>query len=178
MSLFPSPADAPLLARVAAGLLGAVLMLRGARLYRVAVIAPGVLLGGAAGGLGAAALGLGPPAEAVAAVAVAVVGGVACSFAEAVAVRLAGVFVGAGLAQVWPGAPWWAALVGALAGLLVFPAIWRALLPLLTAAMGTLAVAWAAGHPASPALLVGGTVLGALIQWSFRRDADDDHSKR
>lgn len=178
MPLLPSPEHAPVLARIAAGLLGLLLLLRGARLYRLAVVAPGVLAGAALAVAGAGALGLGPVPTVVAVVVVAIVAGGLCALVEKLAVALAGVVVGVGVAQavaplVVASPPWWAAVLGGLVGLVAFPALWRAVLPLITAALGALALTWAVDLHSSILALGVATGLGAVVQWATAAKDDD-----
>ncbi len=135
------------------GLSGGMLLVAGGRLYKLAVVAPGVL-GGVAGALwiGEAA-GLTGPVVAVAAVVLAVAGAVLCRFLERMAVAAIGVIATAGITQLaWPlvtdgaAAPWWGVLLGGAVGLLLFPGIFRSLIRWITALLGALMVAWSVGY--------------------------------
>jgi len=131
------------------GLTAGALLLFGGRLYRFAVIAPG-LLGGVALALLLPA-DLGPIVIALAAVLLAAVGAMLCHFLERAAVHVVGAAVLAGLAEVaWPPllggpAPWWGLLCAGALGVLVFPKVFRALIKVLTSLLGALAMAWALG---------------------------------
>jgi hypothetical protein len=125
------------------------LLLFGGRLYRLAIIAPGLL-----GGVALALLlpqDLGPIVIALAAVLLAAVGAVLCHFLERVAVHVVGAAALAGLAEVaWPPllggpAPWWGLLCAGALGVLFFPKVFRALIKVVTAVLGALAMAWAIG---------------------------------
>lgn len=140
--------SSPLGIRGLAGVAGGLLLLAGARLYRLSVVAPGIL-----GGLlvGALLPVSDPTVQAVVAVVLAAVGGLVCHFLERVAIHAVGAVVTAGLTQAtWPlvtgvGTPWWAPAAGALVGLLLFPSVFRYLLKWITSLLGALTVAWAAG---------------------------------
>jgi hypothetical protein len=131
------------------GLTGGLLLLAGGRLYRLAVVAPGVL-----GGVALALMlpqDLGPIVIALAAVLLAAVGALICNFLERVAVHVVGAVALAGLASVaWPPllhepAPWWGLLAGGALGILFFPRVFKALVKVLTALLGALVLAWSFG---------------------------------
>lgn len=167
------PLAGPLAARLLAGLLGLALLLRGAHLYRLAVVAPGALAGTAAGVALGGAMSLPPLVTLGAALVAAGIGAAVCALAEAVAVRLAGVVVGVAatiaLAPLFSGAPapWWASVAGALGGLVVFPTLYRRALPAVTALLGAAAVVWALGMQASPLALLGVAGAGLVVQGMF-----------
>lgn len=183
MTLAELVVDVPMLVRVLVGLLGGLLVVAGARWLRVG-------LGLAAFGVGAAGVGsalaaLAPtlPAAAGPSVAIpaALLGGAALLMAarlvERVAMLVAGGFtglvVGVALAS-WVGAPAWLALVGALAGALLFPWLWERLLRVVTAVAGAGMVAWAVGMPDHLGLIGGLAVFGVVVQFTAGRDADRD----
>lgn len=157
--------------RLLAGILGVLLLVAGARLYRMAVMAPGFLLG-----VFAAAWALDEYGRRVdelmrmgILVAVGAVGAFVSSRIEQLAVRLCGSLLVAAtthavLPLVWPKAPWFAAPAAGFMGLLLFPALYKRLLPLITAAVGAIAIAWAADRPTQLLLICGLTVVGAAIQ--------------
>ena len=66
--------------------------------------------------------------------------------------------------MVWPKAPWYTAPAAGFVGLLLFPSLYRRLLPLVTSAVGAVAIAWAASAEKNLLLISGLTVLGAAIQ--------------
>lgn len=152
---------------------GAVLLLFGARIYRWAVVAPGVV-GGAALSIWATQA-MAAETQAVAALAAMLLGGLLAWRLERLAVALTGAAVLGAVAHtalpvVLPDpVPWWVPLAAAAAGLLVFPPIYRALLPLFTAILGAVAVAWGAGHPDDPLLVIALATMGAVIQVATRR---------
>jgi hypothetical protein len=157
--------------RLWAGILGGLLWVAGARLYRVAVMAPGFLLG-----IFLAAIALeeyGRKVDEVVRmgiiVATGAVGAFVSSRIEQLAVRLCGSLLVAAtthaiLPMVWPKAPWFAAPAAGFLGLLLFPALYSRMLPLITAAFGAVALAWAASQQTNLLLICGLTVLGAAIQ--------------
>ncbi len=147
-------------------LTGAVLLLAGGRVYRFAVLTPGVV----AGALLAAALPteLDGALRASAALVLAATGAVLCHLLERVAVHAIGALCAAGLANaVWPSlggtsAPWWGLLVGALLGAFLFPKLFKKLLSFLTALLGALLLAWSLGQ-AQNIWLLGGLFLGGCV---------------
>ncbi|HCH63565.1 MAG: hypothetical protein CL927_09805 [Deltaproteobacteria bacterium] len=157
--------------RLLAGAIGVVLLLIGARLYSLAVMAPGFLLG-----VFATALALdeyGRKFDELMRLGILVVAGSIGAFIstriEQLAVRLCGSLVVAAtthaiLPLVWPKAPWFAAPAAGFVGLLLFPSLYRRLLPLITSAVGAIAIAWAASAETNLLLISGLTVLGAAIQ--------------
>lgn len=157
--------------RLLAGAAGVLLLVAGARLYRVAVMAPGFLLG-----VFATAWALDEYGRRVdelvrmgLLVAAGAVGAFVSSRVEQLAVRLCGSLLVAAtthavLPLVWPKAPWFAAPAAGFLGLLLFPALYRRLLPLITAAVGAIALAWAASRETNLLLISGLTVLGAAVQ--------------
>jgi len=155
--------------RVAVGVVAVVLLLQGARFYRVAVVAPGVL-GGLAGGLALARqLHLARDASIVIACVLALAGGLICHLGERLAVTVGGVLAGIALTialepLVAGGLPWWAPVVGAALGGLASPILHRALLPVLTAVVAAPAVAWVIPWPMTAPVLLGLTAFGIIVQ--------------
>ena len=169
----------PLGVRGFAAVGGALLIVAGARFYKVAVAAPGAILGVLA------ATHLLQEAEemtrTIAAIGGAIVGAMVTGFVEKLAIRLAGALVGAFFADaIWPlvqttEMPVWAPAAGALVGLILFPVVWRVALKFITPFLGALCIAYAAGYPHHPLLIGGLTIVGALIQLkAFSGDDDDD----
>ena len=159
--------------RIVAGLVGATLALAGARFYKLAVMAPGLLLGVVVG----LALpdSVNDPIKAIAAVAVAVFGALVCRFVERAAVASFGaVLSGGAVYTAWPfvmsgETPWWVALVGALVGVFLFPRAFRALLKPLTACLGALSLAWALAMQDNLLVVGGIAALGTLVQFGLSR---------
>lgn len=159
-------------ARIPIGVVGLVLLVAGARLYRVAIVGPGFAAGVFAGlqlTLGAAA-----DTRAVAALALGLIGGVAMHFLERVAVSVAGAVLAGGLAnaaapRLLPDpVPWYVPAAASLVGLLLFPRLFLALLPLITAVLGALCLGWAAARPHDLWLLGGLATGGLLVQIATR----------
>jgi hypothetical protein len=150
------------------GLSGALLMLAGGRLYRLAVVAPGLL----AGVLVALELpaDLGPPTIAVAALILAGAGALICHLLERVAVHAIGAIALTGLVHLgWPlaagePAPWWGLVLGAALGLLLFPRVFRSLIRWITALLGALMVAWSLGYQDNPWVVGTLFLAGCVVQ--------------
>ncbi len=148
------------------GLSGGLLLLAGGRLYKLAILAPGIL-----GGVAAAMMlpaSLGPVVIAIAAVVLAAAGALICHLLERVAVHVIGAIAVAGVVQLaWPLAvgqptPWWGMVVAAALGLLLFPSVFRGLIKWITALLGALMLAWSIGEPEN-LWVVGGLFLGGCI---------------
>jgi hypothetical protein len=154
---------------------GLLLLGWGSRFYRLAIAAPGAILGLVIAGR--LLMGAEDTVFTVGAIAGAVVGALLTGFLEHLAVGLAGVIVGAFLVDsVGPmvlgeAAPWWGVAIGATAGLLVFPKLWKVALKVITPLLGAIAIAFAAGYPHHLLLIGGLTAVGAAFQLS-RKDDD------
>ena len=160
--------------RLVAGVIGVVLVLAGARLYRLAIIAPGFLLG-----LFLASWGFENLSEYLprvdklvrlgAMVGAGAIGALLSWRIEQLAVRLGGSLLVAAtthalLPMIWHHPPKYAAPAAGFIGLLLFPALYRRMLPLLTSAIGAIAVAWAADEPTNVLMIAGLTILGSAVQ--------------
>jgi hypothetical protein len=153
------------------GLSGGLLLLAGGRLYKLAVIAPG-LAGGVAGALWIGEYAsLAPQVVAVAALVLAIAGAVLCRMLERMAVAAIGVIAAAGVTQLaWPivaegaAAPWWGVLLGGAVGLLLFPGIFRSLIRWITALVGALMVAWSIGYQENVWVVGGLFLAGCIVQ--------------
>lgn len=167
--------------RIPVAIVGLVLLLAGARVYRLAVVAPGLLAGVFLAHEGLALADSKPELWMRAAVLGS--GGLLGAFVawrvEQLAVRIAGGLVVAAathalLPLAWPDAPSWGPLLVGTVGLLIAPSLYRRLLPLITAALGSVAVAWAAGEEQNLLLMAGLTVVGAGIQMASGRSKSKD----
>lgn len=153
--------------RVAAGALSVALLLRGASLYRLAVVAPGVLAGLLAGVTLAQEFGLSPNATLAFAAGGGMAGALLAWLVERVAVMTAGVLVGLAattliLPLVVAHPPWWVVPAGGMLGALVGPMLYRAALPVVTSVVGAFGLAWAAGWASTP-VVIGALFLGGVI---------------
>lgn len=165
----------PHLLRGAVGLVGAILLLAGARVYKLALALAGFGVGAV---LVAAGLvwgsGYVPALAEPTLVAVAsVIGGLLLMAVISVVHRLGLVGVGAlvgasaagGVADAVSGAPpFWVPFVGALAGAIALPFLFPTLLKVATPAVGAVLIGWAVGMPTHPWLLLGLWIFGMLVQ--------------
>lgn len=158
-------------------LAGAVVLVRGARLYPLVIAAPGLALGVALG----LALPLEPSQRAIAAVVLAALGALACRFLERVAIWGIGAVLSGTIALwAWPlfrtePPPSWLAAVGAVVGLLLFPAVFRAALKPVTAALGAMLLVWSLGWQHRPLLGVALFAVGLVVQIAAdRKDKGED----
>ncbi|MDP2314743.1 MAG: hypothetical protein Q8P41_17700 [Pseudomonadota bacterium] len=168
-------AAGPLAPRIVAGAAGLVLLLAGSRLYWIAVVLPGLLLGLGGGVLIAHLLGLAPMVTVGVAVVGGLVGALVARAVERLAIAIAGVIAGLGAAQLgWPLAaatapPWWIWPLAAVAGAVLFPFVWRAALVPLTAFIGAVVLVDVAGVVADPLVVGGLTAVGIVVQLALGR---------
>ena len=157
--------------RLPALLTGIVLLCFGARVYRLLILAPGVIAGVY---LGAFIGEIGHMAPAVVVgitVALAVAGALPCYFVEGVARRVGGAGLFAALtAFAWPlvskePAHWWVPVVGGVVGALVFPKLYQFLLRPTTALVGAWSIAWAVKHEKDIWLIGGLAIAGTVVQF-------------
>lgn len=168
-------AEAPIPLRVLLGAIGFVLLVAGARVYRLALFGSVFTLAAIGAGLalawggtqiaalnrpeilalgsiltGAAAAGVAKMAHRVGLLAV---GGVA------------GLALGAGIGDlVGGGATLWAPVVGVLAGAAIFPFVFQSLLKFITPLVGAVAIVFASGHPERLWVLGLLTGIGIVVQ--------------
>ncbi len=162
----------------ALGVAGGALLVAGARLYKLAILTPGLAIG--------VMLGLeittGASAEVqlIAGLALGLVGAGVMLLAERLAIALAGALLLGGLANaltplLLPGQDaWYVPAAGAVLGLLIFPRLFRALLFILTSLGGALCIAWSAGRPEELPLIGGLWLAGTVIQWLTRPSRGED----
>lgn len=159
--------------RLPALLVGLVLLVFGERTYRVLVIAPGVLAGLYLAAWIRSFVELGAVGSVVATLGLSAAGALLCHFVEGLAVRAAGAGLFAALAWfgtplVHAGAvPWWAPVVGAVLGGLIFPRLYQVLLRPLTALVGAWSVAWAVKFGGNVWVVLGLAGLGTAIQFAL-----------
>ena len=160
------------------GVVGGALLVAGSRLYKLALIAPG-MAAGLLLGLEITA-GASPQIQLVAGLCLAIVGAGVLLLVERLAVSLGGAFLVGGLANAvtpmfLPGQDaWYVPVAGAVVGLLLFPRLFRSLLFLFTALGGALCIAWAAGRPQDLPLIGGLWLAGTVIQWLTRPGQKED----
>ena len=160
-------ADAPLVSRWIAGALGAVIMVAGGKVYRLAVVTPGFVLGTM---LGESVTLTGDPTVATAMIVIAGLGGALLfHFLERIAIAVIGALVGAhATGAVWPlfagTAPWWGVLAGSIVGSLAFPKFFRMLLLPITAIIGAVILASCFGHGQNILVIGGLALIGAIFQ--------------
>jgi hypothetical protein len=154
------------------GVVGGALLVAGSRLYRLALVAPGIAAGLLLG-LEITA-GASPEIRMVAGLSLGVIGAGVLLLVERLAIALGGAFLLGGLANavtplVLPGQDaWYVPIAGAVVGLLIFPKLFRSLLFLFTALGGALCIAWAIGRPQDLPVIGGLWLAGTVIQWLTR----------
>ncbi len=162
--------DPALLGGHGPALVGGILLLGfGGKLYRAAVLLPGILAGVYAGVWLHGALHLGLTGGLLAIGLLALGGAIVCHLVESIALPTAGAVLFAGAAWwAWPflaGAPpFWAPLVGAAVGAICFRYMFDRLLKPATAVAGAFTLAWATGQLGEPAVVGGLAVVGTIVQ--------------
>lgn len=159
------------------GVIGGALLVAGARLYRLALLTPGL----AAGVLLGLEMTAGASSELrlIAALCLGLIGGGLVLMAERLAIALGGAFLLGGLANaaapvLLPGQDaWYVPVAGAVVGLLIFPTLFRKLLFIFTSLGGALCIAWAMGRPQDLPLIGGLWLAGTVIQWLTRPQPGD-----
>ena len=153
-------------------IVGGFLLVAGARLYRLAVVSPG-LVGGVL--MGAQIMqGADPRMRLAAALALALLGAVLMVIVERVAISVTGAFLLAGITHAAAplvlnaAPPTYVPVVAAVVGLFLFPALFRSLLFVLTPLGGALCLAWALGQPQHLVLICGLWAAGCVTQLIFR----------
>lgn len=161
------------------GVLSAIVLLFGARMYRLVLITPGVAIGVLVGLRLTQDTSAGT--QAVAAVCLGIVGAAVLAMAERVAVALVGAVIVAGLSHALlplitsAGFPWYVPAAAGVVGLFLLPSMLRAAIKLLTPLLGATGVCWALGRPDDLRILVGLTLTGAAFQLIvLRRSKRDD----
>ena len=165
-------------ARYVAGGLGVLLLFWGPRSKRLAAATPGILLGSL---LAASFLtDKSTSTQAIGTASAGVIGGIASLVLQAMALRLAGVLIGAvTAASIYPMAssdpimPWWIPIAGAILGLFILPKLFRSTLKLLSPVFAAICLSYALGLDADQQLfgLIGFSVVGYAIQAGLGRKA-------
>lgn len=161
--------------RLPALLTGIVLLGWGAKVYRLLVLAPGVLAGVYLGAVLRGWLHLGGMEAVLLTVGLAVGGALACHFVEGVAVVVGGAALFGALAWfgwplVQPGpVPVYVPLVAVVVGGLAFPRLYQLLLRPITALVGAWSIAWAVGRPGTLWLVGGLALAGLALQYVLDR---------
>ena len=162
-------------------LVGAALLLVGARVYRLAVIGPGFVAGVFVG----LELTSGQSSEIqLATTLILGIGGAALlHMLERFAVALTGGIVAGGLVHaaapliLGGPAPWYVPTVASLLGFLALPRVMDRLLPLITSLVGALAVAWSVDRTHDLVFIRVLTTVGLAIQLLVRRGGGKGKSK-
>ena len=193
MSLSVSPQEAaeaythlvtntPLVGRLLIGAAALALLLAGAKLYRMALVAPGILLGVFVASSLPATWTFG--SKLIVGILVSLLSGLLLFFIEKVGVRVAGATIAGWLVWVlWPvvltvQAPWWALAGAALVGLIAFPAIFPTAVRWITSALGALLGAWALNYPTNPLIILGLAAAGVMVQSLTARHGSDEEMTR
>jgi len=164
----------PMIVRVFAGLIGGLILVAGARLYKPALLAAAFTAGGLLVVATLSTAGELVPSMATPGllVAGALFGGISTAWTAHVAHRLALVLIGgltgltltAALLALVSSGPWWLPLVGGCVGAVALPWVYTSLLKFLTPAVGAVCIAWAVGMPETPWVLGGLWAFGAAVQ--------------
>lgn len=154
------------------GVLGAAITFLGARLYKLTILVPGIVLGLFIGTL--LPTDIDAAIRAVIAVVLAGLGALLCRFVERAAISVFGAVLAGGLTfTIWPvfqdgaAAPWYVPAIASAVGLLLFPKLFHTLLRPLTALLGGMLVAISVGYPGNPLVIGGVAALGMVVQFSL-----------
>ena len=171
-------ADLPMLFRVVVGLLGAVLLFRGAKTYMPALMLTAFTVGSMTSitsvwiivGL------LGLPLDQLMILLVGLAGGTGTCFMAwamhrmalmTIGVTVGAVFGNALFAVLYANPPFWAPMAGGAIGLVAFPILFPFFLKVFTSAAGSVVVAWALGYPTNLIAVGGLWGLGMTAQFMF-----------
>jgi len=172
----PDPVSTLLLdGRLPALLTGIVLVGWGAKVYRLLVLAPGILAGVYLGAVVKELAHLDGMTAIVTTIVLAAAGALLCHFVEGIAIRVGGAALfGATAWFAWPmfrpGATPIYVTVGALiVGAFAFPSVYRVLLRPITALVGAWSIAWAMERPHDVWLVGGLALAGTALQFALDR---------
>ena len=158
--------------RLWVGIIGVIMLVRGAQWYRLVIITPGLAIGAWLGVKLTA--GSGDQMQILACVALALIGAIGLHLVERLAIAVTGALVLGSLTETFAptvlgtAAPWYIPAAGALVGLLVFPRIYSSLLPFITSGLGAMCLAWSMGKPRDLLLLGAFTAMGLVAQSLFK----------
>ncbi len=162
--------------RVLVGLISAAVLLFGARMYRLVLVTPGIVVGVLVGL--SVTQSTAPGTQATAALCLGVLGAAVLFMVERLAVALVGAVIVAGLARagmpylLGAGLPWYVPAAAGVVGLFLMPSLLRGAIKVLTPLLGAVGVTWALGRPGDVLLLGGLAVFGALFQLLVLRSRD------
>lgn len=164
--------------RILVGALGLTLLVLGSRVYRIAVVTPGVLAG--LWVAGQVTTGASSTVQYAAMIGLGLAGGILAFLLERFAVAVAGALIGGGLGDalgpllLGDQMHWSVPAVAAIVGFLAVPYLYERLLPLLTAVLGALALAWAAGREQDLIFIALVAAAGLVLQLLLRRGERKD----
>lgn len=182
-------ADLPMLLRLVVGLIGLVLLFRGAKTYKPALMLTSFAVGSMTSvttiWMGMSLFGL--PMTSMLVLVGGLIGGLGTMWIAFMMHKMALMTIGATVgavvgtaffAIVYATPPFWAPLLGGLLGLITFPVFFPMFLKFFTSAAGAVVVAWALGFP-SNILVVGGLWgAGLAAQVMLGGKADDSGGDR
>lgn len=165
------------------GLCGLLLLVSGTRLYRFAIMGPGVIIGAYIGTI--ISVGQEDVVQLVAISFSAILGGVAMLLVEKLGIAVMGALLGGGsvhivlpLLQDISVAPWYYVALGSMLGAMIFPPFFSHVAPIVTSIFGAIAIVYSFGEytiqTMNWTLVLGLTVLGTLIQWYFGATLQDE----
>ena len=177
----------PMMVRVVTGIVGLILLVAGARLYKPALMlaaftAGGLLVVATLSTAGALVPALATPAMLAAGglfagVATAWVAHVAHRVALVVIGGLTGLSLASGIQHLVAEAPGWIPVVGAIVGAIGLPWVYESLLKVVTPAVGAVCIAWALAVPDTAWILGGLWAFGAAVQLAGPGKVEDHESQ-
>ena len=170
--------QALLLPEVAMLIVGCMLLLIGARVYRVIIIAPGFICGAL---VAKEYISGSSEVQLIVTLVLGLVGAILFTSIEKLAISIVGALLTAGL--VFAVAPlfmatvaWYIPVVAGFLGSMVFPYIYKKALPVSTSLLGSLCLCWSVGLSADPVMIgvfwVGGIVLQLILGGALKDKAD------
>lgn len=170
--------QALLLPEVAMLIVGILLLMIGARIYRLIIIAPGFICGAL---LAKQFVSGSPEVQLIVTLVLGIVGAVLLTSIEKLAISIVGALLFAGLTfaiapLVMGTVAWFVPVIAGFLGSMIFPYIYKKALPVSTALLGSLCVCWSTGLNEDPIMIavfwVGGIVLQLILGGALSDKAD------
>lgn len=170
--------QALLIPEVAMLTVGCLLMLIGARVYRIIIIAPGFICGAL---LAKEYISGSSEVQLIVTLVLGIIGAILFTSIEKLAISIVGALLTAGLvsavAPILLGTvAWYVPVVAGFLGSMIFPYIYKKALPVSTSLLGSLCVCWSMGLNEDPVMVgifwLGGVILQLILGGALRDKAD------
>jgi hypothetical protein len=149
-------------------IVGALLLIAGARIYRLVIIAPGFVCGAL---IATNYVSGSQEVKLIVTLVAGIVGAIILTKLEKLALAIVGALLTAGL--VYSVAPfigvvqWYVPVIAGFVGSLVFPYVYKKALPISTALLGALCIGWSTGLSQDPVMICVFWVGGIVVQTMF-----------